>query len=104
MPRIALLALSQLGSAPLQRVALAGHDAVLLIHRNGRYVALADTCSHGAASLSEGELVGDEILCPHHRGGFDIRSGAPTRPPCAVPLARYEVSIEDDVVYIEVDE
>ena len=104
MPRIALVPLSRLGTQPLQKIERDGHPPLLLIQQHGRYRVLDDTCSHGAASLSEGELLGHEILCPHHRGGFDIDSGAPSRPPCATAIACYAVTVIDGVLYIEIDE
>jgi nitrite reductase/ring-hydroxylating ferredoxin subunit len=103
MPRIALIALARLRSCAMQRVELAGHAPLLVVARDGHYFVLDDTCSHGAAALSAGELVDYEILCPHHRGGFDIRSGAPTRPPCAAAIGCHAVSIDDGMLYIETD-
>ena len=103
MPRVALIGLAELEPPCLKRIAIAGHAPVLLVASQGRYHVMDDTCSHGAASLADGELAGDEILCPHHRGGFDIRTGAATRPPCAQAQRRYEVTVEAGVLYIDID-
>src|SRR5262249_37398136 len=39
---------------------------ILLVRRGGRLFAMAETCSHFSAPLSEGKLVGDSIECPLH--------------------------------------
>ena len=104
VPRIALIALSQLGTQPVQRIERAPGAPLLVLQREGEYFVLDDACSHGDASLAQGELAGDEILCPHHRGGFDIRSGVATRPPCVTAIGSYRVSVDDGMLYIDTDE
>jgi nitrite reductase/ring-hydroxylating ferredoxin subunit/uncharacterized membrane protein len=55
----------------------AEHDGVpiLLVRRGDRIFALAETCSHFSAPLSEGELVGDSIVCPWHKSRFALEDG-----------------------------
>lgn len=102
MPRVPLIRLAELEPPCLKRIVIADHEPVLLVATQGRYHVLDDTCGHGAASLADGELVGDEILCAHHRGGFDIRSGAATRPPCAQAQRCHEVFVEAGVLYMDI--
>lgn len=64
--------------------------------------AIADTCSHGQASLSEGWLEGFEIECPVHSGRFDIRSGAPLCFPVTQPVAAFGTRLVDGTLYIVV--
>lgn len=59
-----------------------------------------DLCTHGEASLSEGEIEGCEIICPFHLGAFDIRTGEATRAPCTQPLRIYAVIVEDGNVLL----
>ena len=77
-------------------------DTVVAIYNlEGEYFATSDICTHGQACLSEGEVRGDEIVCPLHEGSFDIRTGEPADPPCVVPLERYEARLGDDgYIYI----
>lgn len=103
MSCVALIAISRLAACSAQSVVLPGHGPLALFQRDGEYFVTDDICSHGAASLSEGELVDYEILCPHHHGGFDIRSGAPTRAPCVVALRSYVVRVDDGVLFIETE-
>ena len=103
MPRIALIAISRLAPPTMQRVELPGHGPLVVIARDGEYFVTDDICSHGQASLFEGELIGHEILCPHHHGGFDIRSGMPTRAPCVTAVRSYAVRVDDGVLFIDTE-
>jgi nitrite reductase/ring-hydroxylating ferredoxin subunit len=55
---------------------------------------MADTCSHFGASLSEGKLDGDSIVCPYHSSRFALEDGrvldgpAVHRQPCLEVRAR----------------
>lgn len=76
-----------------------GRDPVALINLDGQFFALNDICTHQDASLSDGEVFGDEIECPFHGGSFDIRTGQPTSFPVVVPVETYEIRVEGDVVF-----
>ena len=75
-----------------------GEDPVVLINLDGEYFALNDCCTHEEASLSDGEIIGDEIECPMHGGAFEIRTGLPAAFPVVVPIERYDVKTEGNVV------
>ena len=77
-----------------------GSDPVALINLEGEYFALSDICTHQEASLSDGEVVGDEIECPLHGGAFEIRTGLPANFPVVVPVETYEVKVEGDTVLV----
>jgi nitrite reductase/ring-hydroxylating ferredoxin subunit len=77
-----------------------GNDPVALINLDGDYFALNDMCSHQDASLSDGEVVGDEIECPMHGGAFEIRTGLPANFPVVVPVETYAVKTEGDAVLV----
>ncbi|WP_226346187.1 non-heme iron oxygenase ferredoxin subunit [Agilicoccus flavus] len=66
----------------------------------GEVFAVSDTCSHGAVSLSEGEVDGCTLECWLHGSQFDLRSGRPLTPPAITPIAVYPVKIEGDDVYV----
>jgi nitrite reductase/ring-hydroxylating ferredoxin subunit len=76
-----------------------GSDPVALINLEGEYFALSDICTHEEASLSDGEIYGDEIECPLHGGAFEIRTGLPANFPVVVPVETYEVKVEGDDVF-----
>ena len=77
-----------------------GDDPVVLINLNGDFYALSDICTHQDASLSDGEIVGDEIECPLHGGAFDIRTGQPAAFPVVVPVETYRVRVAGDTVEV----
>lgn len=78
---------------------------VCLYRVGGEVFATADSCSHGSASLADGDIVGYEIECPFHQGRFDVRTGAATRLPCRIPIETFNVVEKDDAVWLwETDE
>lgn len=66
--------------------------------------ALGDRCSHAEASLSEGEVFDDEVECPRHGAVFGLADGEPWALPATSPVPTYKVDVEDDVVYLIIDE
>lgn len=75
-------------------------EPVCLINLDGEFYALNDCCTHEDASLSDGEIVGDEIECPLHGGAFEIRTGLPVSFPVVVPAKTYLVRIVGDEIEI----
>src|SRR5437868_7164066 len=71
---VAVLAESDLANDKPTR---AVHESVpiLLVRRGDRLFAMAETCSHFSGPLSEGELVGDSIVCPLHNSRFALEDG-----------------------------
>ncbi|CAB4695343.1 MAG: Rieske 2Fe-2S domain-containing protein [Actinobacteria bacterium] len=62
--------------------------------------AIADTCSHSDASLSEGDVTDFKIECWLHGAEFDLRSGEVVTPPASIPVEVFEVNREGDNVII----
>ncbi|MBN2177183.1 MAG: non-heme iron oxygenase ferredoxin subunit [Demequinaceae bacterium] len=81
-----------------------GTEAPVAIVRtdDGRYFAIDDTCSHGAVSLSEGEVVGHEIECWGHGVRFDLATGVPASPPATTPIRTYPTRIDGGDVLVDV--
>ncbi len=77
-----------------------GDEPVCLINLDGEFFALNDVCTHQEASLSDGEIVGDEVECPLHGGAFDIRTGQPAAFPVVVPVETYKVRVVGDEVQV----
>jgi ethylbenzene dioxygenase ferredoxin subunit len=65
------------------------------------YFVIADRCSHGPGSLSEGDVVDGEVECPFHRGRFDIRTGCPTLAPCTVAVRTWNVRVVEGGICIQ---
>ena len=77
-----------------------GDEPVCLINLGGEFFALNDVCTHQDASLSDGEIVGDEVECPLHGGAFEIRTGQPAAFPVVVPVETYKVRVVGDEVQV----
>jgi 3-phenylpropionate/trans-cinnamate dioxygenase ferredoxin subunit len=77
-------------------------EPICLINLDGEFHALNDLCTHEEASLSDGEIIGDEIECPLHGGAFEIRTGQPASFPVVVPVEKYRVRVVDDEVQVSV--
>ncbi len=77
-------------------VQYAGVDVALF--RLGEEVfAVENTCPHQGASLAEGWLEGDRVVCPWHAWCFELRTGRMTLGDYA-QIATFEVEIEADQV------
>jgi 3-phenylpropionate/trans-cinnamate dioxygenase ferredoxin component len=72
----------------------------------GELHAISDICSHGAVSLSDGEVEGCTIECWLHGSRFDLRTGKPTGLPATEPVATFPIEVRDGPsgadVYVDV--
>lgn len=60
----------------LGRSFMVGSRVIALFRtRAGRVLATADKCPHKGASLADGMLAGDQIVCPLHSFRFDGSTG-----------------------------
>ena len=48
---------------------------VVLANVGGTICAFENPCPHDGGALGEGELLGEEIVCPLHGGRFNVRTG-----------------------------
>ncbi len=76
---------------------------VIVRDERGEFFAVDDICTHGAVSLSEGEVAGREIECWGHGARFDFHTGEATALPAILAVATYPVRIEDGFVFVNVD-
>ena len=77
-----------------------GSDQVLIANVNGNIHACEDICSHAYASLSEGDLNGEEVECPLHGGIFSLITGEALTPPADDPIKLYQVRVDGDDILI----
>ena len=57
-------------SNKLYKAKIWDHDYVFW-KNNGVYYAMDDDCSHRGASLSDGKLCDNQVICPYHAYEFD---------------------------------
>lgn len=85
-----------------------GDTPVLLVRRGTTVHALADTCSHLSAPLSDGEVVREKgrdcIVCPWHSSAFDLVDGSVVHGPAVAPQPVFDVRLRDTTVQVRVRE
>ena len=77
-----------------------GDGRILLANVEGNVHAIEDICSHAYASLSEGDLNGQEVECPLHGSAFDLVSGEAMTPPADESVKVYEVRIDGQDILV----
>ncbi len=93
-------ALDELPAVGAALAEIGGEKVAMVRTQDGTVHAVQDTCTHGAVSLSEGEVDGCTLECWLHGSRFDLRTGKPLSPPATVPIRVYSVKIEGDDVYV----
>jgi nitrite reductase/ring-hydroxylating ferredoxin subunit len=88
----------------VRRVCPPGREPIAVYHIDGEFHATDDRCTHGDASLSEGEIEDGLIVCPHHAGAFCIRTGEARSAPCYEALRAYPIVRDGDALFIELGE
>lgn len=76
---------------------------IALFRIDSEVYAIGDRCSHAEASLAEGEVFDAAVECPRHGSEFDLATGEPGSLPATAPVPRFEVRIDDGVVYVAVE-
>jgi nitrite reductase/ring-hydroxylating ferredoxin subunit len=90
------------GELPAGRVRAVKIDdrTVAISHTAAGFFATDNTCPHRGGPLAEGDLIGDEIVCPWHLWGFDVRTGlCPGNADFAI--ATHEVKLEGDSILVK---
>lgn len=95
-------ALTELQPGNMRRVDVC-EEPILLANVDGRYVAVADTCTHEDASLSRGALQGACVRCPLHGSRFCLLDGKAIDEPAEIDLKTYAVRIKRGRILIQVD-
>jgi len=100
--RIDLLGVDEVPQGTLKMAFVDGTDQVLVVNSGGRLYAMQGICTHEYFELDKGFLTAGTITCALHLSRFDLENGEPLDPPAEVPLAVYDVVVEDDRILIEV--
>lgn len=96
MPRIPIGNADDMPVNSVRQIIIPSCPAIAMCRLPAGFFATEDRCSHGDASLSEGEVDGEEIVCPFHLGRFDIRTGEASAAPCITAIQCYAVTRGDD--------
>lgn len=86
------------GPAPGRMKTLhAGGRQVAVANVDGCYHAFDAVCPHTGGPLAEGRLRGNVVICPWHRGVFDVRTGKIRATPPLKNVTCYRVRVADPV-------
>jgi 3-phenylpropionate/trans-cinnamate dioxygenase ferredoxin component len=113
--RIDLLAVDDVPDGTMRMAWVDGTDQVVVVHTGGVIRAFQGICTHEYFELDKGFLTGGgspgpngrpagTLTCALHLSRFDLASGEALDPPAELPLATYDVVIEDGRVLIAVPE
>jgi 3-phenylpropionate/trans-cinnamate dioxygenase ferredoxin component len=75
-------------------------EQLVVFNIAGQLFAIGDVCSHDNGPVGDGDLDGDEIICPRHGARFDIRTGKAIGLPAVVDIPAYPVRIRDGQIEI----
>ncbi len=75
---------------------------VALFRVGDEVFALDNTCTHAGGPLAEGEVEGEEVICPWHEARFHLRTGGATRPPAFEGVQTYSVRVTNGQVELAV--
>ena len=86
------------------RIELQGRS-IAVVRIGDDVYALGDTCSHGAVSLSEGEVLCDtkEIECWKHGSAFSLETGEAMTLPATQPVPVYVAAIVDGNIVLTIE-
>lgn len=73
---------------------------IVLFNVGGKFFAIGDICTHDHGPLGDGDLDGNEIICPRHGARFDVRSGHATRLPAVESTPSYPVRVVNSNVEV----
>jgi nitrite reductase/ring-hydroxylating ferredoxin subunit len=79
----------------------AGGSEVVVANVGGEFCAFGNICPHEGGPLAEGELDGDEVVCPWHYTRFDVRTGVAIEGVTDEPIPVYATRIDGDQILVE---
>ena len=97
--------LDEVPAGTARRVDVDGHR-IALIRCDDDVYAIGDRCTHADVSLSEGEVMCDdlEIECWKHGSTFSLVTGEPQSLPATKPVPVYRARVEGNNVIVTVEE
>lgn len=105
MPELVKIAkLSDIKEGEVKSV-MVGSEKVAIYRKGDRIFATSGICTHADCVISENSNIieGDEVECTCHGSKFSIKTGEVTSPPATEPLKTYQVNVEGEDVFIEIE-
>ena len=87
------------------RKVVIGDRAVALVRIGDDVYAIGDTCTHQDISLSEGDVLADDLAieCWKHGSAFSLVSGEPESLPATKPVPVYTARVVDGQIEVVID-
>ena len=76
---------------------------IIVFNLDGDYYAIEDVCTHDYSSLDDGELDGQQIICPRHGARFDVKTGEALTAPAYEAIPTFPVRVENGTVQVKDD-
>ena len=73
---------------------------IVVFNLAGGLFAIADVCSHDDGPVGDGDLEGEEVICPRHGARFDIRTGKALALPAVADIPAYPVRVVDGQIEV----
>ncbi|HMO15973.1 MAG TPA: non-heme iron oxygenase ferredoxin subunit [Pirellulaceae bacterium] len=91
---------------PGEMVSLAIDDRMVILFRslNDEFYCIDDVCTHDGGTLSDGEIVGNEVVCPRHGARFALDSGRAMCMPATQDTLAHEVKLDGDDILVRIHE
>ncbi len=78
-------------------------DRRIVVYRTaGGVFATDNSCPHRGGPLAEGDLMGDEIVCPWHLWTFNVETGATAITP-DLCLVTHDVRVEGEKILVRLN-
>ncbi len=76
---------------------------VVVVKLGDGFYAIENMCSHDQLPLGEGDIEGDEIICPFHNARFCLKTGELRAPPAYENIASFPTRVENGQVQVRDD-
>jgi len=104
MPKIKLCSISEIQEGQvISKITPYGPIGITKI--KDKIHVFQDECTHDGAPFDNAKIdfSTKEIICPRHGGRFNLETGSATKLPATEALEVYEIEIQGDDVYINID-
>ena len=91
-----------LSTHTIRQVAL-GSTKIALVYKDGIFSAISGVCNHAGGPLGDGRVDGDYVVCPWHNWKFHCRTGEGEPGYEADRVPAYEVKVEGDRVFVNIE-
>lgn len=77
-----------------------GERTIALYHTPKGFFVSNNQCPHRGGPLGEGDIIGDEIVCPWHLWGFDVRTGV-CLGNAEISIVMHEVKVHRERIFVK---